>query len=299
MPVLLLVEDLKVRSLDVDFHEVSWRLADTTEDVLDYTFQVFRSESVEGPYAPLSVPFPDRYIFVDNALLVGDRWRQYHYKLRLTHVPSGNTQDIGPASKVPEADLLTTEIRRHVNLLFKEFAARRCWVLPARTFGQRCSSCWNSKLKERRRSGCVLCFDTSFVRGYLSPIESYIQIDPSGKSEQNTSLGAQQQVNTTARLSYYPPLKPRDIIVEPENRRWRIVQVNQTEHLRAPVHQEVQMHEVPPKDIEFAIPINLDEALRDLSFSSLRNFTNPQNLEAFLDEELPGILALYPSRPRE
>ena len=48
MPVSLAVKDLKVRSLDIDFNEVSWTLADTVEDVLDYAFQVLRSESPSG-----------------------------------------------------------------------------------------------------------------------------------------------------------------------------------------------------------------------------------------------------------
>src|SRR5206468_1320208 len=154
----------------------------------------------------------------------------YHYLLRLSHVPSGDSLDVGPVAKEPEADLLALELRRHATLLFREFAGRRCWVLPVRTFGARCE-CWNATLQQRRRSGCVLCFDTGFIRAYLSPIETWIQFDPSSKSEQTTNTGAQQQSNTTARLAYYPPLRPRDLIVEGENRRWRVVQVSQTEQL--------------------------------------------------------------------
>jgi hypothetical protein len=294
MPVRLDITRLRVRSLDLDFNEVSWELEETSEDVLDYTFQVLRSESPSGPFDALSVPFQDRYIFVDNTLNTGHRWRKYFYQVRVAHVPSGDTKDFGPVSKDPDPDLIALELRRHMQLLFREFAGRRCWVLPARTFGQRCS-CYNATLKSRRQSGCRTCFDTGFVRGYLHPIESWVQMDPSPKTEQNTNVGAQQQSNTTARLAYYPPLKPRDLIIEPENRRWRVVQVNQTEQGRAGVHQEVQLHEVPPKDIEFTVPLNMDEALRDLWLNPARNYSNPMNLDAFLDEEIPRILSLYPS----
>ena len=288
------VRRLRIRSLDIDFNEVSWELEDTSEDVLDYTFQVLRSESPEGPFEALSVAFQDQYLFIDNTLVTGHRWRKYFYKIRITNVPSGNIKDFGPASKDPEADLIALELRRHMQLLFQEFAGRRCWVLPARTFGQRCS-CWNPTLRARRQSGCRLCFDTSFVRGYLSPIESWVQMDPSSKTEQNTNVGAMQQSNTTARLSWYPPLKPRDLIIEPENRRWRVVQVNQTEQGRAVVHQEVQLHEIPPKDIEHAVPLILDTALRDLWLNPSRNYTNPMNLQAFMDSEIPKIFSIYPS----
>lgn len=294
MGVPLDIKEFRVRSLDTSFNELTWELADTSEDLLDYTFQVQRSESPNGPFENLSVPFQDRFSFVDNTLPTGHRWRKYFYQLHVERVPTGDTADFGPVSKDPDADLTALELRRHMQLLFREFAGRRCWVLPVRTFGQRCT-CWNSTLRRRTRSGDLLCYDTGFVRGYLHPIESWIQMDPSPKTEQNTNVGAQQQVNTTARLAWYPPLKPRDIIIEPENRRWRVSQVNQTEQGRAAVHQEVQLHEIPSKDIEFSIPLNLSEALKDLWLNPSRNYTNPMNLEAFMDGEIPNIFSLFTS----
>lgn len=292
MAVMLQVKDLRVRSLDLNFHEVSWRIADTTEDVLDYTFQILRSESPSGPFDVLTAPFQDKYFFIDNVVQVAHRWRNYFYQLRITHVPSGDTTDTSAITKEPEPDLIALELRRHMQLLFREFAGRRVWVLPVRTFGQRCE-CWNKTLQKRMRSGCVACFDTGFVRGYLSPIEIWGQVDPSPKTEQNTNVGAMHQSNTTARFGAYPPLKPDDLLIEPENRRWRVVQVNQTEQLRARVHQEVQLHEIPKKDVEFAIPLNLSVALKDLWLAPARNYTNPSNLETFENEEIPGIFSLY------
>ncbi len=292
MPVSIKIEKFVVRSLDQDFNELSWQTRDSAADVLDYTFQVLRSESPSGPYDNLGTPFEDRYLFVDNTIKVEHRYRKYFYVIRVTHKLTGDYEDTEPVAKEPEADLIAAELRRHMQLLFREYAGRRCWVLPARTFGQRCS-CYNATLQRPNRSGCVTCYDTGFVRGYLSPIESWLQIEPNAKAEQNTTVGAQQQSNTTARLAWYPPLKPRDLVIEGENRRWRVVTVSQTEHVRAPVHQEVQLHEIPGKDVEFKIPLELDKALRDVWLSPSRNFTNPHNLAAAGDVELPSYFNLY------
>jgi len=564
------LKEIRVRSLDIDFNELSWKLVDTSEDILDYNFQILRSESPSGPFEPLGGIFQDRYFFIDNTIQAGHRWRKYFYNIRVTNVPSGDHKDFGPVAKEPEADLVAAELRRHMQLLFREFAGRRCWVIPVRTFGQRCflpgsmmqgavigasrahyegkavqlttkkglrlsvtanhpvltmqglvpaqsvcvgdylvsylgesevgiltvssegdeqkapalaedvfgalaklsqpqaaraggedfhgeakyfvgdvevvgsygslllhrqsafseqagqhilvappprefagvglcaehalfqglptssgssvssahlslascraksvpapvlrlgqtaqanspllqcraealsrntalpsqllqrgagliafdevidvcvedylghvfdfetltgwivangivtsnCSCWNSTLKQRQRSGCLLCFDTSYVRGYMHPIESWIQFDPSPKTEQQTNVGPQQQSNTTARMCFYPSLKPQDLIIEPENRRWKVVQVSTTEHLRAVVHHELQLHEVPPKDIEFSIPLNLEKALKDLWLSPSRNFYNPQDLNSFLDAEAPGIYDMYTRNQR-
>jgi hypothetical protein len=293
MGVPLALKDLRVRSLDIDFNELSWKLVDTSEDVFDYTFQVLRSESPEGPFDKLTPPFQDHYLFIDNTLTTGNRWRKYFYKVLIARLADPTDQkESAVVSKDPDADLQALEIRRHMQLLFQEHAGRRCWVLPVRTFGQRCS-CWNPNTRTRNRSGCRTCYDTSFVRGYLHPIEQWLQIDPSAKTKQTSNVGNQQQSNTTMRMAWYPPLKPDDLIIEAENRRWKVVTVSQTEKGRAALHQEVQLHELPPKDVEFTIELDLTLALRDLWISPSRNFTNPQNLEAFMDAEIPNIFSLY------
>jgi len=295
MTVGLEIKDLRVRSLDVDFHEISWKLLDTSEDVLDYTFQVLRSESPSGPFDPLSVPFDDRYVFIDKQVQIAHRWRKYFYSVRVTKKSDGKTEDFGPVAHEPDPDLIAQELRRHMQLLFNEFAGRKLWALVRRTFGQRCE-CWDVFLKKQTRSGCRTCYDTGFVRGYMSPIEVFGQIDPSVKSEQPTNVGKQQQSNTTGRIGYYPPLKPDDLLIEAENRRWRVSSVNFTEQGRAVVHQEVNLHEVPKTDIEFYVPLRMDEALRDLWATPKRNFTNPQNLDTFEEQDIPNIISLY--RPR-
>lgn len=293
----LQVIDLKVRSLDLDFHEFSWKVASSREDILDYTFQVLRSESPSGPFEPLTAEFQDKYVFIDNIVQNLHRWRTFYYLLRVKDNFTQEEADFGPVSKEPDPDLITIEIRRHMQLLFHEFAGRRSWILPIRTFGQRCE-CWNERLQKQTRSGCRSCFDTGFVRGYMSPIEIWGQIDPSAKTEQNTNVGTIQQSNTTSKWGHYPAIKPNDLIIEPENRRWRVVSVSETQHNRARILQEAQLHEIPPGDIEFSVPLQLDAALKDLWLSPSRNYTNPQNLQAFEDQELPAVFSLYARKLR-
>ena len=293
---MLDVRALKVRSLDVDFLELSWEINDTTEDVLDYTFQVERSEAVSGPWEALAPPFQDKYLFYDRTSRPFHRGRILLYRLLVTDIRDGKQAVYGPVDEGADADLITLELRRHMGLLLREFTGRRCWLLPVRTFGQRCT-CWNNTLQKRTRSGCRSCYDTGFARGYMAPLEIWVQFDPgSTLVEQNTNVGTMHQANTTARCVDVVKLKPRDVLVESENTRWRVVAVNQTEHGRAPIHLELQVHAIPKSEIEYAYEIPLKEALRDLYLSPARNFTNPQTLEAFERDEVPGIYDLYKPR---
>ncbi len=300
MPVPIELSSLRVTSLDVDFHEVTWRVSSTAIDILDFQFQVLRSEAEEGPYEELTPPFEDRYSFVDNILQVSNRWRQYQYKIRVIEKTSGDKREFGPVAHAPEPDLVAMELRRHMRVLFREFAGRRCIVLPVRTFGQRCPDCWNATLQKTTKSGCLTCYCTGYARGYLYPVETFIQVDPSPKSQQHMSIGETQQDNTTMRFGYYPAVKPGDLIIEPENRRWRVTKQTQTEHSRAAVHQELEVHRITPKDIEFAIPVAFEQALPNLYFTPARNYTNPHNLSNFETEEIPAVFSLFASTyPRQ
>ena len=291
---MITVVDLRVTSLDLDYLEVSWKIGDTTEDVLDYTFQVLRSESPGGPWEEVTEEFTDKYVVRDILPHPFHAGRRINYILRVRSKMTGEMVEYGPANRKPDDDLVSLELKRHLQILFREFAGTRCWILPVRTFGQRCPSCWDKTLLKRIRSGCLTCFDTGFVRGYLNPVEAWLQVDPgSSLSEQNQNTGPTHQVNTTARIPDYDLGKPRDILVEGDNRRWRITSVNYTEHNRAPVMLEYQLHQIPEGDVEYKIPINLEEALRDLRFSPSRNFTNPYNLESFQKEEIPKIYSMY------
>lgn len=286
------VEDIVVRSLDVDYFEVTWKVRSSSEDILDYTFQVLRSQGPAGPFEAISPEMDDRFVFVDRSVRRGHDFRTYFYKIRVREKQSDETQDFGPADAGPDPDLIALELRKHMNLLFREFNGRRCWVFPVRTFGQRCA-CWNATLGKRTRSGCVTCYDTGFVRGYMTPIESWGSIDPDTKNIQNLNTGPTTQSNTTARFGFFPPLKPQDLIVEPENVRWRVVTVGGTEQGRANVHQEITLHKIPSTDIEYKLQFDIGNALSNLWLGPARNFTNPQNLESFRDEEYASMLSLY------
>src|SRR5690606_26473477 len=97
------LEDIDVRSLDVDFLEVSWKVQSTTDDLFDYTFQVLRSQGPAGPFEAVSPEMEDRFIFIDRNLRTGHDFRTYFYKIRIKNKLSGQTQDFGPADAGPDA----------------------------------------------------------------------------------------------------------------------------------------------------------------------------------------------------
>jgi hypothetical protein len=290
------IRKARVLSLSLDYNQITWDIGETTEDVLDYAFQIFRSESVSGPYDVVSKELEDTFLFIDDLVKVGNIYRQYHYKIVVRNKATGAVKDFGPYHKEPEPTLIAAELRTHLNILMHEYIGRRCWLLPVRTFGQRCS-CWNALLQKQRISGCRQCWDTTFVRGYHKPIEIWISIDPTPAAQQPTNMGRLQQQSTTARMSYYPPVKPDDVIVEAENIRWTVRSISSTQEQRTVVTQELQMARIESTDVEYLIPIDLGMPMQDLLYTPSRNYTNPSTLDNAPPDEIdyPGIFTLYPN----
>jgi hypothetical protein len=290
-------KDLIVRSFSLDWLEFSWEIENTKLDPWDYDWSVERSESPEGPWDPIAGPFSDRYRFIDNRVNLLHRWRQLYYRVKSVK-KDDDTEVVYSSSATLSADpdLIAQEIQLLERTVWREFTGRKCYLIPVRTFGQYCPHCMDIEGKgstfRKLRSNCLTCYDTQWARGYLNPIEISIQFDPSPKTSQNQGTGETQQSNTTARMGNFPLVKPRDIIIEPENRRWRVVQVSSTERLRAKVHHELTLHEIVKGDIEFQIEIDVGD-LRNLDPSPERNFSNPQNLEGFEDEGMIGALKAY------
>jgi len=297
MPVALKIERPRVRSLDTTVMEVTWETDSNVVDVLDYTFQVLRSESGEGPYEPITQEFEDRYIFVDRRVPSSDIFRQLWYKIRVRHKPSNDTVDVGPLTREPAPDLVAQTIRRNEQTLFTQAVGRKCWLFPRRTFGTRCTNCWDKTLGAKKRSMCVACYDTSFIRGFMNPIEIWVQIDPVAKAVQLQQIQKDAQQLTTGRMTFYPVVKPGDVLVELENKRWRIVGVQNSERLRAIIKQELTLRLIQPTDIEYKLPLRLSEALKDVQVSPSRMFTNPHNFNNTIDEKTPNVFAYYPTVP--
>lgn len=276
---MLTVKNIEVKSLTIDHLDIFWEIGDTYEDTHDYTFTIERSESAMGPFDQISEPFSDKYFFRDVIVGLLHKWRQYWYRIKITKKSDSSVAYSEVVSLTAKPDLVASEVRRLELLVMREFTGRLCWIFPRRTWGQRCPDCWDKVMKSKLRDQCEACYDTGYAYGYLDPILQVVQFDPSAKADQPTQVAKTQQQDTSARAPYFPPLKPDDIIIEAENRRWKVKRVSTTQRLRAVLHQELTLHEIPKSDIEYRIPVRVDD-LRELQASPDRVFTNPHNLSA-------------------
>jgi hypothetical protein len=255
---VLVLGNIRVRSLTPRHLEVSWEVTSPFEDALDYTIRVMRSESEEGPYDYVSDAFEDKYLYIDSRVDLETRQhRRWYYKLEVTRKSSRAVALYGPSDRAPRADLVATELRRQAQLRFQKVAGRQCWLFPIRTFGQRCPTCYDRVTQDSQRTNCPTCYNTTYARGFHTPIEVWMQFEPTAVKA-DAAGGVRREANTSAlaHMGYYPRVKKGDLLVEPENRRWIVDTVGNGERLRAIVRQDVYLMEIELGDVRFEVPVN-------------------------------------------
>ena len=289
---MLNVTRFYARSFDLDHINVFWEVEDisTSDDIIGFDLYLYKSESPGGPWGnPVVGPFTNQFFYQDTTNPSLHKDRRVFYKLRIVDKRTTEEKEFGPTAQIPEPDLMAMEIVRLEDILLRQFVGRKCIVYPRKSIGAKCVC--RSKTSQRETiSNCMTCYGTGFLGGYNSPIVCYIQIDPHAR---NVQLGQTiiQNVNiTTARLINFPPIKPTDILVENENRRWIVSSMRPTERLRSTVHQELEIREILKSDMAYKLPINMDILLTE-DISETRNFTNPQT-------ELHETNRTYTDKPR-
>jgi len=289
---MLKVQNIRVRSFDLDHLYVLWDIEPTTEDPLKYDFWLEKSDAEFSGFHTLVGPFTDRYLFKDNTLR-GQKsfFRKWYYRIRVQLRGSGDDPVYFPENGRgvcvrAEPDLQALEMARNERIRLREVNGRTVWVFPVRTFGQKCPVCSDSSTGIKRRSTCLTCFDTTFVGGYHRPLEVKMQITTPPQSTTAADLGEIENVNGQGKLANFPEVAHRWLVVEADNTRWLIGEgIRRIEKARALVRQEFPLHRPSNTDVVYKIPIELDsDEMADLRPYEERQYTHSQDLT---EEQVP------------
>ena len=278
---MLQITNLRAQTFDLDFIDLFWEAAPGA-DPLDYTFTVLKSYAEFSDFEAITRPFQDRYHFRDPSVVQRHFFRPIYYRIKVIRVADSATA-IYPEMGRPgislsaRPDLEALEIARLTRLRLQEFEGRLVWVFPVRTFGQRCTRCFDTTTQMRTRGFCRTCYGASFVGGFHSPVQTYMSIVDVLQSAQPSDNAVFTTVNGSGKLANFPLVKDGDIVVESENIRWRVNGVRQTQKLRAIIRQDFGLHRIATDDSAYTLPILVDN-LGELQPTPERQYTNPQTL---------------------
>lgn len=255
----------KVYCFDDRFLTLKWSVDDIPIGA-DYSFDIYRSESPEGPWDLIRSGLKNREIYHDWDVNLYNQWRTTYYKIH--YIVSGDQPVESDIENVrSELDAIGLDIVRRNNLILWLKNGKPGFFLIERTWGARCSECFNPTAQKITKSHCPMCYGTRYNSGYFEPIFGYVcQLGLGSRESRITPLVELQQGVRQFWTSNYPILKPRDIFIDNNNTRWRIKSVHPTEKLGAVMRQIFSADELQRDDViyDLDVPnINDAEPIRD------------------------------------
>jgi hypothetical protein len=226
------IKTLTVSSYDFESATLQWEYVDPQPNTDGYHLEIYRSE-VPEPVTMFSGidlnVYPTAYSYTDTTIS-GINLRQFHtwyYRIKIVDTQNPISYEWSyPAHIEITPDVQAKIMLKHKNIGLKKYG-KLVKVLKKRAVqGVRCD-CWDPVLGRSTDDDCKLCHGTGIktTGGYYDPIEIYAAINTRPKQNQITPFGIWHQNDALMDVMNYPVLAPDDLIVDLQNRRYKVKQV--------------------------------------------------------------------------
>lgn len=148
-------------------------------------------------------------------------------------------------------EILSMEVQRREYFFLSRFGGIQSYLFRRKTYGLRCSKCWNSLTEMVMDDHCPDCLGTSFEGGYFNPAPLYIQFDASSNQLAKTYFGNYEPNQIGGWTISIPLIRPDDIIVRSGD--WNIYKVTRitpTELQGNTVRQIMVLTQLAKSDVE-------------------------------------------------
>lgn len=155
-------------------------------------------------------------------------------------------------------------VRRNAAVNLRQFVGVPLVLLKRRTFGERCSVCYNPRTQSSRSAKCADCYGTTFAGGYWTPILIYARITPVPQQTALQESGLTTINKAQVELVSFPPLTQDDVLVEMgTGSRWVIENKQRHASLhRTEITQHWSCSELSRSASVFSYPIDREEIYR-------------------------------------
>ena len=268
------ITNVTVRSFEVTKLAIEWQVQfNSPSDTAKIKYYIERSFSPTSEFALLNAdPLIDKYFYVDSDIELRQKYREYYYRIKVIDeniTPSETTYSEVKARlplQLQSTTLVPLEIARNIRIYIEGTTNHRspigtsCLLFIRRTFGKFCDNCYDYLKGRCRLSDCKVCFGTTFDKGFLDPIPTYISLTTFPKQTTLEDTGEHQLTYTKADTSNWPVYSPGDVLVTKNNKRLRVIEVQPHETPEGIlIKQDLTLLYLTPGDTEYNIPVVLDQ----------------------------------------
>ena len=225
--------------------------------------EVLRSESPQGPYTTVVALDASTFFYRDTEPELSGLSRKLYYIIKAISIYDPDRYVLSEPKGIgyehtDHRAKISRKARRDLTVTLSRLNGVRIAILKKKTFGPRCTYCFNPETKDTVVSSCPTCFGTSFLNGYYDPIYTWGKLDPITVQRSLGTSGTIETGITGLTIVDYPAMVPEDVIVELQtNRRFKVQRVMTSESSRVVVHQDLQVSELSRSAVEYNIPIEL------------------------------------------
>lgn len=220
-------------------------------------FDVYRAESDVGPWSKITnSPTSSNYV-KDETVRDFSKFMSGWYLVEC-QLPDGRRIQSPPVTwqntRLRWVELRAKEIERRETILLEKFTGVKTFVFRRKSFGLRCTECWDAQIEKVRKDHCKTCLGTSFTGGYFPGFQTLFQYEPTPNTAVKEARGTVETNTLSAWTISSPKLEMFDIILRvPDWKIFRIEQAVSTELQTVEVRQTVQLIELAKDSIEFQL----------------------------------------------
>ena len=229
---MLIIKEIDiVNTYSFDYWTISWTIQETGENVDNFTFDIYRANSTEGPWVRIASGLTD-FSYQDTSIKFFKPSEVYFYKVEVQDIYSQERvlyDVIGRAIYRAPDNIALAVFHDETIYLERVVNNPEIYVLVKKRSGTRCTNCWDSVRRQPTKTKCNVCYGTGYEGGFYDPVpvkycllsgrstlESYAEMaDVSDEKFSPTQLWIQNS----------PIMHSGDLIIDSLNNRYEINQV--------------------------------------------------------------------------
>lgn len=248
-----------------------------TDETGSHLVDVARAGGPNGPWQQIGDSLVDAYHFLDdkfnlppspdardphNGLNLFSLSREIYYRITVTP-PSGlaNAFSSAPVTVEPGLDTRTRLFKRKIlrdeAVAFRRLNGVPLVILKRRRWGTLCPECYDPVNRESTLEHCPLCFGTTYLGGFWSPVAIRGRKSAAPVQTQLTAHGESDIKTVTFIVLDYPRLEYKDVIVDlRRDDRYEVQIVSPTELKGVTVHQSLTATLLGRNSVEYSIKVD-------------------------------------------
>ena len=147
-----------------------------------------------------------------------------------------------------------SEIQRREYLLLSKFVGVKSFLFRKRSYGKRCTNCWDPTIEQVTNDHCPYCLGTSFEGGYFDAAPLYLQYETTPNSRDKVYFGKFESNQIGAWTISVPVVNSEDVIVrEGDWAMYRVDKIMTTELQANTVRQIMTLTQLAKGDVEYQL----------------------------------------------